>query len=293
MKHILFMCTILALTLSPVLAQTPESTQNKKTMESSRTERAARKYKELFAQDITASKTDPELLTILQSVIFGEVFYIGNLDDKTRELVTITALTTNQTLPQLIAHTNAALNVGITPIEIREVIYQCAPFIGFPKVLNAMEVVNKVFEQRGIKVPLENQGTITEADRLEKGLEKQVPLYGEVMKSNMQDLPGGLGNAIPALLTGSCFGDFYTRKGLDLKTRELMIFCALATLGGTEKQMSSHAAGNMKVGNDKETLISAMVQLYPYVGFPRAANAIYTIREVNPKKATPTAVDKK
>jgi 4-carboxymuconolactone decarboxylase len=279
MKHILLICIFLVLPLSPILAQTQSST-NKKNMETSRTQRAALKYKELFAQDITASKTDPELLTILQSVIFGEVFYIGNLDDKTRELVTITALTTNQTLPQLTSHTNAALNIGVTPIEIREVIYQCAPFIGFPKVLNAMEVVNKVFEQKGIKVPLETQGTVTEADRHEKGLEKQAPLYGDGMKRNMQDLPGGLGNEIPDLLTASCFGDFYTRKGLDIKTRELMVFCALATLGGTEKQMASHAAGNMKVGNDKETLISAMVQLYPYVGFPRAANAIYTIREV-------------
>ena len=280
MKYSLLIFTILALTLSPVLAQTTTSPQNKKTMENSRTQRAAKKYKELFAQDITASKTDPELLTILQSVIFGEVFYIGNLDDKTRELITLTALATNQTLPQLTPHTNAALNIGVTPIEIREVIYQCAPFIGFPKVLNAIEVINKVFEQRGIKVPLETQGTITEADRLEKGLEKQAPLYGDGMKHGMQDLPGELANAIPTLLTQSCFGDFYTRKGLDIKTRELMIFCALATLGGTERQMSSHAAGNMKVGNDKETLISAMVQLYPYVGFPRAANAIYTIMEV-------------
>jgi 4-carboxymuconolactone decarboxylase len=280
MKRILLTCTCITWSLSTILAQTPGLSQNKKTMENSRTERAAKKYKELFAQDITASKTDPELLTILQSVIFGEVFYIGNLNDKTRELVTITALATNQTLPQLTPHTHAALNIGVTPIEIREVIYQCAPFIGFPKVLNALEVVNKVFEQRGIPVPLESQGTVTEATRLEKGLEKQGPLYGDGMKRNMQDLPGGLGNDIPTLLTESCFGDFYTRKGLDIKTRELMIFCALATLGGTEKQMASHAAGNMKVGNDKETLISAMVQLYPYVGFPRAANAIYTIREV-------------
>lgn len=280
MKHILLTCICIAWSLSSLLAQSPELTRNKKNMESSRTERAAKKYKELFAQDITASKTDPELLTMLQSVIFGEVFYIGNLNDQSRELITITALVTNQTLPQLTPHTHAALNIGVTPIEIREVIYQCAPFIGFPKVLNAMEVVNKVFEQRGIQVPLENLGTVTEADRLEKGLEKQGPLYGDGMKRNMQDLPGGLGNAIPTLLTESCFGDFYTRKGLDVQTRELMIFCALATLGGTEKQMASHAAGNMKVGNDKETLISAMVQLYPYVGFPRAANAIYTIREV-------------
>ena len=85
-----------------------------------------------------SSSDDPELMTILQRFIFGEVFYIGNLNDTTRELITITALATNQTLPQLKAHTNAALNIGVKPIEIREVIYQLAPFIGYPKVLNAL-----------------------------------------------------------------------------------------------------------------------------------------------------------
>ena len=75
-------------------------------------------------------------------------------------------LTTNQTLPQLKAHTNAALNIGVTPVEIREVIYQCAPFIGFPKVLNAVDIINNVFKSRGIKLPLKNQGTVDEINRI-------------------------------------------------------------------------------------------------------------------------------
>jgi 4-carboxymuconolactone decarboxylase len=218
-------------------------------------------------------------MNILQRFIFGEVFYIGNLDDRTRELITITTLTTNQTLPQLKVHTHAALNIGVTPIEIREVVYQCAPFIGFPKVLNALDTINQVFKSRGIRLPLESKGTVAENQRLEKGKEEQYPLYGEGMKQNMKDLPGGLGEAIPRMLTESCFGDFYTRGGLEIKTRELMVFCALATLGGTERQMASHAVGNLKVGNSKETLISAMVQCYPYIGFPRISNAIQVIKE--------------
>lgn len=99
------------------------------------------------------------------------------------------------------------------------------------------------------------------------------------MKDYMSDLPEEFAEAIPRLLTESLFGDYYTREGLDLQTRELMIFCALATLGGTERQMASHAIGNLKVGNNKETLLSAMVQIYPYVGFPRIANAIAVIKE--------------
>jgi 4-carboxymuconolactone decarboxylase len=279
MKHTLLTIIIVTFSLPEVIAQVPKNQSKQISSDTNRIEIAERKYQELFATEITASKTDPELMNILQRLIFGEVFYIGNLDDKTRELITITVLTTNQTLPQLEVHTNAALNIGVTPVEIREAIYQLAPFIGYPKVLNAVGVINEVFESRGIQLPLESQGTVEEDQRFEKGREKQFPLYGDQMKEYMSDLPEEFAEAIPKLLTESLFGDYYTREGLDVQTRELMIFCALATLGGTERQMASHALGNLKVGNNKETLLSAMVQIYPYVGFPRISNAIAVIKE--------------
>jgi 4-carboxymuconolactone decarboxylase len=250
-----------------------------------RVERAKQKYEELFQQVQSVSNSDdPELMTILQSFIFGEVFYIGNLNDTTRELITITALATNQTLPQLKAHTNAALNIGVKPIEIRDVIYQLAPFIGYPKVLNALDTINSVFKNRGVKLPLQNEATVTETQRFEKGKAIQYPIYGEGMKQNMKELPGEFASTLPRILTETCFGDYYTRGGLNIKTRELMIFCALVTLGGADRQLSSHAIGNMKVGNDKETLLSALVQLYPYIGFPRIANAIYSIKDAKVEK---------
>lgn len=284
MKCMLLPLTLALLLSGAVFGQNSTKPSQKTPMDTTRVtldriERAKKKYEELFGQPIAASKTDPELMTILQRFIFGEVFYIGNLDDKTRELITITALTTNQTLPQLTAHTNAALNIGVTPIEIREVVYQCAPFIGFPKVLNALEVINAVFESRGIKLPLEAKATVKEGERFERGRQKQAPLYGDAMKQYLKTLPGEFAEAIPRMLTESGFGDFYTREGLDLKTRELMIFCGLATLGGTERQMASHAVGNLKAGNSKETLLAAMVQLYPYIGFPRVSNAINVLKD--------------
>jgi 4-carboxymuconolactone decarboxylase len=279
MKRILFLLTIIAFVMSQTWAQKPiQERINRDTM--NRIERAKQTYEKLFQQvQSVANSDDPELMTILQRFIFGEVFYTGNLSDTTRELITITALATNQTLPQLKAHTAAALNIGVKPIEIREVIYQLAPFIGYPKVLNALDTINSVFKSRGIQLPLQNEGTVSEAQRFEKGKQIQTPLYGEGMKQNMKELPGEFAEAIPRMLTETCFGDYYTRSGLDIKTRELMIFCAMATLGGTDRQMGSHAVGNMKMGNDKETLLSALVQLYPYIGFPRMANAIYAIKD--------------
>ncbi len=277
MKLIILTIAAVAILFAKCYGQIDKAS-NSNSGDTSRIARAENKYKELFGQEMAAGNTDPELMKIFQRLIFGEIFYIGNLDDKTRELVAITVLTANQTLPQLKTHINAALNIGITPIEIREVVYQNALFIGLPKVLNALDTINRVFQTRGIQLPLENKATIEEGQRFAKGKEIQTPLYGDRMKQNMKDLPAGLGDAIPRLLTES-FGDFYTRGGLDIKTRELMIFCALAALGGTERQMASHAVGNLKVGNSKETLISAMVHSYPYIGFPRASNAINIIRE--------------
>jgi len=280
MNRLLLITIITIFSLFEARAQVSNKQSEQNSPDTNRIERAEKKYQELFgAKPNLSDSNDPELMSILQRLIFGETFYIGNLDDITRELITITVLTTDQTLPQLKAHTNAALNIGATPIQIREVIYQLAPFIGYPKVLNAVGVINEVFEGRGIQLPLEDQGTVGEEQRFEKGREKQYPLYGDEMKDYMSDLPEEFAEAIPRLLTESLFGDYYTREGLDLQTRELMIFCALATLGGTERQMASHAIGNLKVGNNKETLLSAMVQIYPYVGFPRIANAIAVIKE--------------
>ncbi|RTL48076.1 MAG: 4-carboxymuconolactone decarboxylase [Sphingobacteriales bacterium] len=279
MKHLLLTLIIINFSVSHLIAQNSSKQTNKKdTM--NRIERSKQTYEQLFRQVQSVSGSDdPELITILQRFIFGEVFYIGNISDTTRELITITALATNQTLPQLRPHTNAALNIGVNPIEIREVIYQLAPFIGYPKVLNALDSINSVFKDRGIKLPLQNEAKIADSERFDKGKEIQSPIYGEGMKQNMKDLPGEFADAIPRILTESCFGDFYTRGDLDIKTRELMIFCALVTLGGADKQMGSHAVGNMKVGNNKETLLSALIQLYPYIGFPRIANAIYAIKD--------------
>ena len=277
-KRLYIAIALLFLAEWQALAQMRSNQETGNSARMNRIDRAKQKYQELFGPQTVATSSDPELMDILQRFIFGEVFYIGNLDDKTRELITITVLATNQTLPQLKAHTNAALNIGVTPIEIREVVYQTAPFIGFPKVLNALNTINEVFESRNIELPLEKKGTITESERLEKGNEQQYPLYGNAMKQNMQDLPGEFAEVIPRILTELCFGDFYTRDGLDIKTRELIIFCALAALGGTERQMASHAVGNLKVGNSKETLLSAMVHCFPYIGFPRVSNAINVIK---------------
>ena len=246
----------------------------------SRSERADKIYEQLFLSKRTVGSTDPEFMEILQRNIFGDVFYTGNLNNEERELITVAALATMQTLPQLKAHVGAALNVGNSPLAIRETIYQCAPFIGFPRTLNAIGVFNEVVRERNIKLPLENAGTTTDADRHEKGLAIQTNLYGNEVKKAMASLPGEYKDIVPDTLTDFCFGDFYTRRGLTIRQRELLSLVILTALGA-EKQLKAHVVGALKAGNDKETLLAAMVQAVPYVGLANAMTTVNLIKEAD------------
>ena len=266
--------------LCPLFTSANDYGDNNVKKDMDRIELCKQNYNSLFGGEaLTGEGTDPELMDILQKFIFGEVFRTGDLDMKTREMITIVTLATQQTLPQLKAHANAALNVGVTPVELREAIYQCAPFIGFPKTLNAVGVINEVFKERNISLPLDKQGTTNENDRYSKGVEIQSPLYGDEIKEAMRTLPAGMDESVPRFLTEMCFGDFYTRNGLDVKTRELLMLCVLTTLGA-DKQIASHAIGNIRAGNDKETLYAAIIQCLPYTGFPLALNAINIIKSI-------------
>ncbi len=245
-----------------------------------RTEICKKNYHTLFGGEaLSNTGNDPEMMAILQKYIFGEVFTVGELDYKTREMITVTTLAVQQTLPQLKAHINAALNVGVTPVELRETIYQCAPFIGFPKTLNALEVLNQVFKERNIKTPIDSTATVKEKDRFEKGAAIQTPLYGDEIKKTLEGLPQDMGADVARFLTEVCFGDFYTRKGLDLKTRELLVISLLVTTGNTGT-LKSHIKGNLKAGNSKETITAAIIQCLPYVGFPNTIAALKALKEV-------------
>ena len=236
-------------------------------------------YRTLFGSEaLTGQGTDPEMMDILQKFIFGEVFQTGKLTMKQREMITCITLATMQTLPQLKAHAGAALNVGVTPEELREVMYLTAPFIGFPKMLNAVAAVNEVLKERGIPLPLEKQGTVTEETRHVTGKAIQDKLYPGGITSVMEGLPDGMGKDVERFLTDYFFGEIYSRGAIDLQTRELLGYCVLTTLEA-ESQLQSHYHGNINVGNAPETLTAAVIQCLPYIGFPAAIKALRIIKQ--------------
>ena len=272
MKKIMRMIAFALAGSLPAIAQTTENHMD-------RIEVCKQNYHTLFGGEaLTGQGTDPEMMDILQKFIFGEVFQTGNLTLKQREMITCITLATMQTLPQLKTHAEAALNVGVTPEELREVMYLTAPFIGFPKMLNAVGTVNEVFKERGISLPIEKQGTVTENNRHETGKTIQNRLYPGGIASAMEGLPADMGKHVERFLTDYFFGEIYSRGALDLQTRELLGYCVLTTLEA-ESQLQSHYHGNINVGNTPETLTAAVIQCLPYIGFPAAIKALRIIKQ--------------
>jgi 4-carboxymuconolactone decarboxylase len=216
---------------------------------------------------------------VFDNFAFDEVLSYGNLDTKTRLMVILASLIAQQTLSEYRAMLSGALNIGVTPVEVKEIVYQSVPYVGIAKVFDFIHATNEILESRGIKLPLEGQSTTSTETRFEKGLALQKEIFGDMIDKMYQESPANQLH-IQKYLSANCFGDYLTRTGLDIQTRELLTFSMILSLGGCEPQLKGHIQGNINVGNDQEVLLSAVTQLLPYVGYPRALNAIRCINEI-------------
>ena len=230
---------------------------------------------------------DPEFEEIVRKFLCGDVLVHGTLSNVQRALVILTALTATQTWKPLSKYVQAALDMGTAPEEIKETLYQCAPYIGVEKVHCALDEANKAFQSAGITAPPKKQASVTEESRFDKGLSVQQEIFGEDNIKAMRRVAPQELKHIQDYLSAYCFGDFYTRGALDLKMRELITFCAICCLGGCEPQARAHAGANLSVGNTREMLIEAITQCLPFIGFPRTLNAISCINEVTAENSRP------
>ena len=95
-----------------------------------------------------SAKDDPELFAVMKKYIYGDLSNQIKLTDTERQLITIVVLTTNQNYKFLKRAVEGSLALNVKPIEIREALYHVAPYIGFPRTLNALRIANEVFNER-------------------------------------------------------------------------------------------------------------------------------------------------
>ena len=223
-------------------------------------------------------QTDPEFAKFFGSFVYNEVPSQTKLDPRTRYMAIIAALMGCQGLDEFRAILPEALDSGLTPSECKEIIYQGTAYLGIGRTRGFLTIANEIFAEKGITSPLPDSSTTTPKNRIEKGNDAQVQIFGEGMRG-FQNSGSEETRHINRWLAGNCFGDYYTRKGLNLRERELITFCYIAAQGGCEPQLTAHAKGNMNMGNDKAFLIDVVSQCLPYIGYPRSLNALTCINK--------------
>lgn len=245
---------------------------------------ARRHHEELFPGHVsTLATTDPELVAYFDNFAFDEVLQHGSLDVRTRLIVQLAALIGVSALREYRVMLGAALTVGVTPVQVKETVYQAVPYVGMGKTFDFLHATNEVLTERGIELPLPGQSTTTPDDRLAKGRHVQGEVVGhDGVDAMYATAPADLAH-IQRYLSGNCFGDHLTRTGLDLATRELITLSFLVALGGCDPQVKGHVRGNLNVGNDRARLIEVVTQLLPFI----TLNAIAAINEIAPPDEQP------
>ena len=218
---------------------------------------------------------DAEFMEIFEQFAFNEVVHEEGqeLDDQTRYMAILATLIGCQGEEAFRMMLPNALDAGLTSVMVKEVIYQSVDYVGFGRMLPFLEITNEVLLEKGIPLPVEKRATTNSENRLEKGAQAQVDIFGEQMKEAWK------AGHVNRWLAANCFGDYYTREGLDLAQREMITFCFLMAQGGCEPQLIAHAKGNMNLGNDKEFLMRVISQCLPYIGYPRSLNAISCVNK--------------
>ena len=227
-------------------------------------------------------ETDPDFMELFTNFALDEVVRQGDLDEPTRMMAILATLLGCQGIDEFKVMLPAALNLGVTPVEAKEIVYQAAAYLGIGRVYPFLNATNEVLTARGVKLPLEGQATTTMQTRLQDGEQTQVDIFGDHMRGFSQSGPEE-SRHINKWLADNCFGDYYTRKGLNYQQREMITFCFLAAQGGCEPQLTSHAGANMRIGNDKAFLIQIISQCLPYIGYPRSLNALRCVNEAAAK----------
>jgi 4-carboxymuconolactone decarboxylase len=198
---------------------------------------AQKAHDDLFPNHVsTPAVTDPELIETFDNFAFNEIHRDSKLDLKDRLIVQLAAIVASAVIREYRIMAGAALTAGVTPVELKEIVYQAVPYVGMAKVYDFLHATNDVLTERGVNLPLAGQSTTTPETRMEKGLTAQKKIVGDAAVEKLYANAPTDQAHLQRFLSANCFGDNLTRSGIDIPTRELITLSFLAALGGCDPQ---------------------------------------------------------
>jgi len=221
----------------------------------------------------------PDLARYLIEYSFGEIYARDGLDNRMKEQAVVAALTAIGTAaPQLKVHIHAALHVGCTPEEIREVIIQMCGYAGFPATLNAMGMLMEVLQETGRTLSRESAhaGADGRYERGQELLARIAPAQERLLKETYDPIDPDIARYVISF----GYGDIYARGILPLRNRQAATIAALAAKGNAPSQLRFHIGGGLRAGLSEGEIVEIMLLISLYAGFPAALNGILATREV-------------
>lgn len=211
----------------------------------------------------------PGLGHFTDDVLFGEVWPSTDLAPRDRSLVTVAALVSSGKIAQIGGHAGRALDNGVTPAELGELLTQLALYSGWPNAISAVFELKAVFDARGI-APV----TPSTADR--------IPLPPEAEAARAATVATHVAPTAPKLaeLTDRVlFGDLWQRPELSPRDRSLVTMAALVAIGQPE-QLPFHANRAMDNGLSAAEAAEVVTHVAFYAGWPRAMSAVPVLKSV-------------
>lgn len=235
--------------------------------------RGAKVRGELKGAGYAGGNLVPGFDDFMTEVVHGGIWDRPNLAKPDRAICALAALSVLQRLEALKGMTGTALDLGLTPRNILEVVVQVGLYAGFVTSEASARVAHEVFRERKLAVPPEPPRTESFAvlDRI--GNEVMAKLHGARATQGY----AAPGNSITGELYPSAirygYGELWSRSGLDHRQRMLCAVAAFCAMG-LEGQLEKFSASALNVGLKRAEIIEAVIQTAPYSGFPRALNGL-------------------
>ena len=177
-------------------------------------------------------------------------------------MVQLAAMIACQALAEYRAMLGAALTAGVTPVEVKEIVYQAVPYVGLAKVFDFLHATNEVLTERGVRAAAAGPvGHARPNPRRGAGRCRTASSATDTVDAACTPPRPTTRTTSSATCRRTASVTTSPVSGIDLPTRELLTFAMLVALGGADAQVRGHVAGNLNVGNDRAVLLSVLTQL--------------------------------
>jgi 4-carboxymuconolactone decarboxylase len=211
--------------------------------------------------------------TLLTEAVHGGIWNRPGLTKSDRMLCTLAALAVWPRLRQLRRHLAAALELGMSPEAIREILVQAGLYAGFSAAEETLALAAEVFAERNVPFPPDPPADASLEQLAERGREVMHMVHGDRAQQGYAAPDNPLTGALYPTAIQYGYGEIWFRPGLDRRRRALVAVAAFTALRLPE-QVRKFCQSALNVGASKTEVIEAIIQTAPYSGFPPALNAL-------------------